>query len=147
MTRISLMESELKQLKNSKYYYNSNGFILMEYGPGNCHHVRLDLGRHDNGTKKKYSAGDYEFLVEEFHVKISAGDNRYHYAFYEYLGGGIWRFFKSLLKVGESHKGKLTSNELSACDRDARGFLEDLREITTSMDQMLAVDAPPEMLR
>lgn len=147
MPTIRLWESELGQVAGYRYRWDGRGYILMEYGPGYINHIRIDITLHPNGrTYLPNAGGDRQYLVHEFHVKISNGHGAFLYMGFDYRGGGVWRPCWGHRQVG-SQRYDLTGGEAAICEDDAREFLRALREVTTDMDQMLSIDAPPEMLR
>lgn len=147
MARIQLSERELKRVRDYNYKWNPNGFALMEFGTQYDDHIRLDLTPFENKSKRQYSGGEYNYLICEFHVKMEVGRRQYAYAFFNYSGGGIWTRYKSMFKDGDRNRGQLNDHHLNMCINEARLFLRALREVTKDMDQMLAMYAPPEMMR
>ncbi len=151
MPWIRLSDSELRRVRNYVFSYNAKGFVLMEFGPREVHHVRLDLEPTPQGKKYEFVAGARAgtgttyYRVYEFHVKIAV-EGAFLYKGFDYRGGGVWRPVWGKYEAG-NYRRPLDEDQNARCLAEARTFLLALRDVTTDMDQMLSIDAPPEMLR
>jgi hypothetical protein len=145
MPTIRLLDSELKRVVGYTYRWDGSGYILMEYGPLSCHHIRMDVTPQGDRTYRLDQNDNRAYLIHEFHVKLRS-ENGFLYRGFNYRNGGVWRPCWGNRKTG-NRRFNLTNFEEGICAREARKFLQALREVTTDMDQMLSIDAPLEMLR
>ena len=139
-------ESELKKI-GGRFRWNSNGFVLIEFGTDYRNHFRLDLANQNGRGKRVYSGGDYSYELESIHLKrylgTIAGDDEdetktdwlYYYITYE--GGGVWKWSRDYVKRESSPSGQFTRSK--ATDDEARNghyelcdFLEDLGRVTNT---------------
>ncbi|MBR0671502.1 hypothetical protein [Neoroseomonas soli] len=120
-------ERELKKLGG--FRWNPNGFVLIEFGPDNRNHFRLDLANQNGRGKRVYSGGDYIYEVTSIHLKsfLGTGQDDTHtywlYYYVAYVNAGVWKWTKDYVKDEITQTKNFT--HMTAPEDDAQnGYVE-----------------------